>query len=102
MEEGGKPRLQTWNSIETRGGSRGRGLSAVHGGGNGNHPYLMSFSYFPGGVLKMAVWHASPSSLRSLGFISITFSNPCHFTLVLLPIENERTLFDRSCIPVSF
>lgn len=40
----------------------GEGLLVAHrkGGRNGNHPYLMSFSYFPGGVLKMAVWHASP------------------------------------------
>jgi len=65
-------------------GEEGCQWLAVGGGWNGNHPYLMSFSYFPGGVLKMAAWHASLLATWSLGFISITFfhprtrSHPCH------------------------
>lgn len=65
-------------------GEEGCQWLAAGGGWNGNHPYLMSFSYFPGGVLKMAAWHASLLATWSLGFISITFfhprtrSHPCH------------------------
>lgn len=84
---------------------------AVGGGWNGNHPYLMSFSYFPGGVLKMAAWHASLPATWSLGFISITFfhprtrSHPCHsprpvrvtFTHIYSPVSgNLDSTFDRS------
>lgn len=38
-------------------------------------PVLMSFSYFPDGVLKTGVWHASPHCHRDYrGFILITCS----------------------------
>lgn len=43
----------------------------------------------------MAVSHASPRSAGSLGFISITFSNPCHFTLAVWLIENEGIVFEQ-------
>lgn len=95
-------------------GEEGCRWLAVGGGWNGNHPYLMSFSYFPGGVLKMAAWHASLPATWSLGFISITFfhprtrSHPCHsprpvrvtFTHIYsphLPVSgNLDSTFDRS------
>lgn len=84
----------------------GRGLPMVHGGGNGNHPYLMSFSYFPGGVLKMAVWHASPCSLSPLSWIYFDYffllPTPVTSPSSYIQIEYGGIHFDRPlCVHVN-
>jgi len=71
------------------------GWLAVGGGWNGNHPYLMSFSYFPGGVLKMAAWHASLLATWPLGFISITFFPPSYTKPLRVALLVSRTFIRR-------